>query len=149
MNQFIRFTAKNYELTEQEDCIANDSADESCGVDEEYKIPAKPGDVFKFIINKSDVDYSGAQVSDLRIALTKCGVLVADVIGTIEEGDEQLFISATLPEDLEDADCYQFVIYSIYTPIECGDYAESSLQDVIDDGIILGQVLNCTLNDFL
>lgn len=33
--------------------------------------------------------------------------------------------------------------------IECGDYEGAALQDVIDDGIYLGQVLNCTLDDFI
>ncbi len=35
------------------------------------------------------------------------------------------------------------------SPVVCGDYEGATLQDVIDDGIYLGQVLGCTLDDFI
>jgi hypothetical protein len=37
----------------------------------------------------------------------------------------------------------------VNTNIGCGTYAGATIQDLIDDGVILNQILNCTLNDFI
>jgi hypothetical protein len=148
MENFIRFKEKNYVLEDQGDCIANDAAD-ACSNDEEYLPPTKPGDIINFVVDLTEVDLLGTNVIDLRIALVSCGVLVAANIGTIIDAGDQILCSATIPSNVADGECYEFVIYSIYDPIDCGDYAGSTLQDTIDANIKLGQVLGCTLNDFL
>ena len=95
---------------------------------------------------------TGSSIANLKIGITQQGVLVAENIGTITQATtgSQYYCTATIP-CLNDACDYQFVIYddSISPPIECGSYAGSTLQNLIDDNITLSQILNCTLNDFL
>jgi hypothetical protein len=145
--RFIRFTPTNYDLEAQLECLSDES--NNCGNEEDvYPIPAKSGDVIKWIMDKSEVTYGGAEASDLRIGLTDCGVLVNDNVGSIVEAENHLYCTATLPEDLPEG-CYEFVIYSIHDPIECGDFKGMTLQETIDTGTVLGNVLECTLNDFI
>jgi hypothetical protein len=104
-------------------------------------------------MNKSELTIeTGSSISDLRIGIVQQGVLVSSNVGTITEvaDSDQYYCTATIPCLNESCD-YQIVIYddSIMPPITCGIYAGAILQDVIDDNIILSQVLDCTLNDFL
>jgi hypothetical protein len=39
------------------------------------------------------------------------------------------------------------LVVTIFTNIICEDYQGATIQDLIDDGIILGQLYNCTLDD--
>jgi hypothetical protein len=118
---------------------------------ETYKLPVLSEDVVKWIMNKNEITLDGgSSVSNLKIALVQEGVLVAQDIGTITEGGDQYFCTATIPCLSEGCD-YQFVIYddSILPPITCGTFSGDTLQDVIDASVSLSQVLDCTLNDFL
>lgn len=117
---------------------------------ETYNLPIQSGDTISWIMNKSEID-SGSDVSNLRIGIVQEGVLLNANIGTItDSGSNQLFCSATIP-CLSEGCNYQFVIYdeSITPGLDCGTYAGTTLQNVIDDSVILGQVVTCTLNDFL
>jgi hypothetical protein len=147
---FIRFAPDNYILENQTECVSED-ADLSCGPEEEpYKLPTKPGDLISFIIDKAEVNPLGAQVEQLRIGLSNCGMLVpgAESIGTIQEADDQYFIEVNIP--LDTVECtYNFVIYNINNPIDCGQFKGLTLAEVITTGVTLGEVLNCTLEDFI
>jgi hypothetical protein len=148
---FIRFTPENYLLENQTECRPEYELDSICPTtDEVYMLPTKPGDQLSFIVDKEEIDPLGAQVEQLRIGLVNCGMLVpgAESIGTILEADGQYFIVVTIP--LNTVDCtYNFVIYNIINPIDCGQFKGMTLGEVIATGVTLGEVLNCTLEDFI
>lgn len=147
---FIRFKNNNYILETQLTCLAViPEAYEPCNIfDEIYEIPAKQGDVLKFIIDKSEIDHKGADVANLRVGLTNCGVLIVASIGDIIEADNQYFITANIPANVSDC-TYNFVIYNITNPVVCSQFAGLTLAQTQATGTILGQVLECTLNNFL
>lgn len=37
----------------------------------------------------------------------------------------------------------------LFDQLPCGNYHDTTLQDIIDDDIVLANVLDCTLNDFI
>lgn len=147
LKRFVRFTPTNYILEDQTECLSEESSE--CDQSEQYPLPAHSGDVLKWIMEKTEVTYSGAQASDLRIGLTNCGVLVNSNAGTIVESETHLYCTATLPNDLPEG-CYEFVIYSIFDPTDsCEQFKGLTLQETIDTGTILANVLECTLEDFI
>lgn len=40
-------------------------------------------------------------------------------------------------------------IAQLFDQLPCGTYHDTTLQDIIDDNIVLANVLDCTLNDFI
>lgn len=146
LKSFLRFKPENYILEDQTECLAE--SEESCNEDIESPLPVKPGDVVKWIMNLSELTYSGFEISDLRIGITQCGVIVAGNIGTIVSGETQAYLTATIPSDLPEG-CFEFIIYSIFGPADCAQFAGLTLQQTIDTNTTLGQVVQCTLNDFL
>src|SRR5690606_37015475 len=226
------FTQNQYVLEDQDDCLDTST---------EFQLPIKSGDVIKFIVDKDTVTYRGDAVNEIKIGLARCGLLVAENIGTIVDGDTQLYCTATIPanitvRDLTTAseitvlangvnsielsgdytsllipgeevrfetnlknvfaiidvvtyvsgtgkttvtftespfnsletgqnqtmqygyykqtipinDCeYQLMFYSEANSFDCSQFNNSTLQSVIDSGVTLGDVLECTLNDFL
>lgn len=150
---FIRFKPldTNYILEDQTTCIPEPGNDLYCPTETEvYFPPQKPGEQVAWIELKENVNPFGAQVSELRIGLLNCGMLVpgAENIGTIQEADGQYFCVANLPADLTEC-TYNFVIYNINNPIDCGQFKGMTLSEVIDSGVTLAQVLRCTLEDFI
>jgi hypothetical protein len=120
---------------------------------ETYKLPIQSSDMVSWIMNKDELTIDpGSSIANLKIGITQQGVLVASNIGTISQttSGTQYYCTASIP-CLDEGCDYQFVIYddSISPPLECGTYAGSTLQNLIDDNITLSQILNCTLNDFL
>jgi hypothetical protein len=76
-----------------------------------YPLPVRHNDSIKWVMDTSEVDYDGDDVSNLRIGISKDGVLVSEDIGTIVQAGTQLFCEANIPCIL---DCeYEFVIYRI------------------------------------
>lgn len=157
--RFLQWTAINYFLDTQEDpielCPPSTIACNYTFPDETetYKLPVQSEDVVKWIMDKDELTIdAGSSISDLKIGITQQGVLISGNIGTITQvdGSDQYYCTATIP-CLDEACDYQIVIYddSIIPPISCGVYSGATLQDVIDDNILLSQVLDCTLNDFL
>jgi hypothetical protein len=157
--RFLQWTAINYFLENQTTPIELcPPATDSCVYEfpdetETYKLPVQSADVVKWIMNKDEVTIqSGSSLSNIKIGITQQGVLVSQDIGTITEfsDSDQYYCTATIP-CLDEACDYQIILYddSILPPLECGVYSGSTLQDVIDDNIVLSQVLDCTLNDFL
>jgi hypothetical protein len=155
--RFLQWTAISYFLENQTEPIeiCADSTD-PCNyqfpdLTETYPLPIQTDDVVRWIMNRNEISL-GSAISDLRIAVVQEGVLVADNIGTISEetGGTQLYCTATIP-CLPEGCNYQLVVYdnSITPSLECGAYAGNTLQQVITAGPTLGQVLTCTLNDFL
>lgn len=168
---FIRFSNKNYILETQTTCLLEEGQEEILGdgldfisddfgnslissidpyepcntYDDVYEIPAKQGDTLKFIVDKSEIDHKGADVSNLRIGLANCGVLIVENVGDIIEADNQYFITVNIPTNVSDC-TYNFVIYNIINPIDCNAFANSTLGDLA--GYILGQFQNCELGDF-
>jgi hypothetical protein len=158
----LQWTAINYFLEEQTEPIGLCPASEDPCIyefpelTENYPLPIQSGDVVKWIMNKDEITVdASSSVSNLKIALVREGVVVsgAEDIGTVIEvdGGAQYYCTATIPCVTEEGCNYQFVIYddSFIPPINCGVYAGATLQDVIDDAIVLSQVIDCTLNDFL
>lgn len=146
---FIRFTPINYLLQNQLTPVVFPDIDD-CDTNEVYLIPAKPQDTFKFIVDKSTVEPLGTSIENIKIAITKCGALLLGFldVGTVVETELQYFISVTLPLNLPDSE-YNFVIYNNIDPINCGQFKGMTLGQVIDSGVTLGQVLQCTLTDFI
>ncbi len=76
-----------------------------------YSLPVKNNDSIKWIMDLVEVDYDNDDVENLRIGITKDGVIVSEDIGTISLFGTQLFCEAIVPCLL---DCeYEFVIYRI------------------------------------
>lgn len=76
-----------------------------------YSLPVVNGDVIRWVMDKSEVDYDGDSISNLRIGITQDGVLIQEDVGTIIEYEDQLFCTATIP-CLKDCE-YEFVVYRI------------------------------------
>jgi hypothetical protein len=144
---FIRFNQINYRLEGQQDCLP--VSVDACSTDRVYKIPVKPGDTPKWIMEAATVLYQGAQIADLRIGLTNCGVLVVADIGTIEQGtsDSQIYCSAVIPDDIEDCDNMNLVIYSIYDPADCSQFTNVTGEYLCTNGFLGGE-LQCSGIDF-
>lgn len=155
--RFLQWTPVSYFLELQEEpielCEPSPSAcvfhfpDET----EQYQLPIQEGDNISFIINKTEIDVSsGSLITDIKIAIVHQGVFVANAGYIEDQGGSQYYCYATIPCLLEGCD-YQFVFYdnSILPPIPCGIYSGSTLQNIIDDNIVLSQVLDCQLQDFL
>jgi hypothetical protein len=142
LKSFLRFNEVNYVIENQDGCISETS-------EEYYPIPAIRNDVFKFIIEKSTLP--DHELVNLRIGLSKCGILQYENVGTISDPDSsgtQYHCSVTIPLDAE-FDCYEIMVYSIFDMVDCDQINGLTLQQTIDTGTQLGQVLQCTLNDFL
>jgi len=140
LKSFIRFTETNI------DPLAVNSCEEDSFCDTptyEYPIPAVNGDVIQWQMNESEIDVSIYDLIDFKIGLTdECGNLIEENVGSIvEAGDGLLQCSATVPEGLEG--CYRFFIYVDYTPVDCDLYIGSTVEDLIADGVLLGDVLEC------
>lgn len=159
---FFQFVPVNYFLDSQTEPIEIcDPVVEPCDFecpseDESYPIPVKIGDEIKWIINKDQIVIDGGStIETLRIALVKQGVLVAENIGYLEDmGGSQYYCTANIPIPIDcftDGCDYQFAIYdpSIGEGVNCGIFQCNTLQQVIDEGVTLGDVLDCHLYDFL
>lgn len=106
-----------------------------------YPLPVKNGDVIKWVMESSEVDYDGDNIEDLRIGITQEGVMVAEDVGTITELDGQLFCEATIP-CLKDCE-YEFVVYRkdvidyigvIVTPPSSPEACDGQIQAVVELG---------------
>lgn len=103
LRTFIRFS-------EVEDCQNPCVEDSTCfnsSPNYESTLPAIAGDVFKFIVNKSDANFWDAQHIGIGIA-QDCGPFIQNV-GTVEQSETQYFITATIPV-LQGP--HRFVIYN-------------------------------------
>lgn len=137
LKSFIRFT----EIDSLEECS---EVTDNCGVPEyEYSLPAISGDIIKWQMPEDQLDTSLYNISDFKIGIVQCENLIAEDVGTIvEAGDGLLQCTATVPELIEG--CYNFVIYNDFTPVEdCSIYKGSTVVDLINDGLLLGDVLQC------
>lgn len=76
-----------------------------------YPLPVIHNDLIAWVMEADEVLYNGEQLEDLRIGISKDGVLIQGDLGTITQFGTQLFCEATLPcvTDCE----YEFVIYRI------------------------------------
>lgn len=148
MSSFIRLTNINYLLQDQAEPIEIEAMENDCDIEEIYKLPAKPGDKISWILNKSEVVLHGRNVDDLRIALTNKGIEVAADIATLTETEDQLFIEVTIPVDTVDCE-YQLALYSTIDPVDCGQFAGFTIQQLIDSGVTIGQILECEIQSFL
>lgn len=158
----MQWTPVNYFLEDQTEPIelcppVIEPCDFECPTeDEAYKLPIKIGDTVKWIINKNQITVDGgSNVDSLKIALAKEGILVAENIGYLEDkGGSQYYCTATIPIGIDcfkDGCDYQFVIYddTISPNVNCGIFECATLQDVIDEDVSLGEILECELVDFL
>lgn len=150
--RFLQWLPITYYLEEQADPIelcapASDSCIYQFGSEESYPLTIQKDDVVRWIMDKSEITLNpGTVVSDLVICIVQQGVLIADNIGTVSEvtGSDQYYCTATIPCLAEGCD-YQFVIYdrTQNAPIDCSIFACSTLQDLIDSNLLLGDVLSC------
>lgn len=125
-----------------------DTNDE-CKFDQsEYVLPIKPGDVLKFIVDRDIVFWKGDDASSIEIGISSCGVLVYENIGIFNEINGNLYCEVVIPDDIGTCS-YEIMFYSTSVPVECGDYAGFTLEEVIDENITLGDVINCKLEDFI
>lgn len=140
LKTFINFQEQEFDPQDGE--CKEFTLPESCGLYEGYAIPAKEGDVFKWIQDVGNLlDLYG--VDDLKVGLSRCGQIEVEDIGSIVLYNEQLFVTANIPSGL-DLDCYEFIIYVDYQfDLDCTQFECSTLQDLIDSDLILGDVLNC------
>lgn len=110
LNSFIKFTENQYTAEEQTECLDL--------VDNTYQLPIKAGDVVKFIVDKETITYRGDEVDELKIGLSSCGIIVKEDIGTLIEGEDQVYCTATIPATLdyyENEDDYTVTVISEYS----------------------------------
>lgn len=140
LKTFIQFESQGYD---PEDGVCREfTLPDSCDLYEGYAIPAKEGDVFKWIQDVGNY-LDLYKIDDLKIGLSRCGQIEVENIGSITLYNEQLFIVANIPNGL-DLDCYEFIIYVDYQfDLDCTQFECSTLQDLIDSDLSLGDVLNC------
>lgn len=119
LKNFIRFSALNKCIPYEGAC---DPVVYECPPKAVYKMPAKPSDIIKFVIERAQVN--GYTEGMLKASLVKCGELVYDNIGTFEEAGPQLFVTVEIPGDAPDCD-YQIVI-SLDFKLKIVDYAPES-----------------------
>lgn len=140
LKSFIRFSETDIDPLADNSCT---EANDSCGVPNyEYPIPAIEGDIIKWQMPEDQIDTSLYDLVDFKIGIVQCGNLIEENVGTIvEAGDGLLQCTATIPDLIEG--CYNFIIYVDFNPIDCSIYVGSTLGDIISDGILLGDVLEC------
>lgn len=141
LKKFIRLEEKVFDPQDGE--CHEPTPVQSCDEHFEYVLPFKAGDSIKWIQEKGTI-FSDFDLSDYKLGITSCGQMIAANVGTIEDiGSNQIFCNAIIPSIPLDR-CYEFVIYADFNPVEdCSIYEGSTLGDLIDDGILLGDVLNC------
>lgn len=143
LKKFIRLEEKVFDP--QDEVCHEQTQIDSCEELFEYVLPFKVGDNIKWIqerptfINSNPYDFS-----DYKLGIYNCGQIVAQDVGTIQEhGSNQIFCNVIIP-DIELDNCYEFIIYADFNPVEdCSIYAGTTLGDLIDSGIVIGDVLNC------
>ncbi len=148
--RFLQWLPITYYLEIQETPIelcspSTDSCIYQFGSEETYPIPIQKDDIVRWVMDANELTIdTGTMVSDLVVAITQQGVLIADQVGSIVQFGTQLFCTATIP-CLSDACDYQFVIYdkTQNAPIDCSIFACSTLQDLINSNLTLGDVLDC------
>jgi hypothetical protein len=141
LNTFIKFNQVGYcEAQECEvvtPCLSSDEYIESF-------LPAKPSDVIKVIVNKSDASSYGAEHLAIYLA-DDCGtVLDIELEYTIEESTTQYFISVTIPVDLKGI--YRIAIVR-NLQISISSYTPESTEGACD-GIITFEILNAPAQVF-
>lgn len=141
MLTFIKTQEVNFDPEDWE-CRSYDYGT-SCGLHEDYIIPAFVEDEFKWIQEVGGL-LDVYDISDLKVGITQCGQIIAEDVGTVSLLDGQLFVTATIPADAENLQCYEFIIYVDYQSIDCSIFECSDLQELIDSDLSLGDVLNCS-----
>lgn len=130
-------------MPDQEECLSVEEPS-PCTENDIYYMPAKSGDVVKFIVDREQTE--GYTEGMVKVALSNCcGVITHYDIGTVTEADDQLHISATLPEDLEDDD-YRFVLYLEFT-LYVSEYTPETSEGECD-GVVTLAILGDPAGNF-
>lgn len=141
LKSFIRFSETNIDPLDENSCAQDSFACDNPVY--EYPIPAVPGDIIKWQITEEQVDTELYDITDFKIGIVKCGNLIAEDVGSIvEAGDGLIQCTAYMPEVLIDG-CYNFILYVDYNPVDCTLYAGSTVEDLINDGLLFGDTLGC------
>lgn len=156
--RFLQWTAINYFLETQTEPIELCASPEDACIyqfpdeTESYQIPIQKDDVVQWIMNKNEITIDpGSILADIKIGIVQEGVLLFADIGTITEGTNQYFCTATIPCIEEEGCNYQFVIYdsAIVPPIEdCSLFNCSTVQDIIDTEYPVSKFYSCQVQDF-
>jgi hypothetical protein len=142
LKQFIRFTNVDYCLPDQEDCLEPEVVSE-CSSQEVYYMPAKSDDVINFIVDRDQTQ--GFSYESVKVALVNCGIVTHYDIGIVTEADSQIYVSVTMPEDLQDCD-YQLVLYLRFTLYVSAFTPESSEGEC--DGVVTIGIFGDPLGSF-
>ena len=111
LKTFIRFTAVDYCLETNEECIVI-AEEEYCEDYFDTILPAKEEDVIAFIIDKAEYNLY-VDAIHLKAALTSCGIVEELSIATIEDSTLQYFVTCTLPTGTVNGS-YEITIYKDY-----------------------------------
>lgn len=118
---------------------------EYCGLHEVYILPFKRGDVIKWI-QETGTLLDNSELIDLKVGIVKDCILVYENIGSILQGNTQLFVTATIPQDINLNECFEFVIYTDYTPVDCSEFAGLTFDEIEDLETLIGDI-NCTFDE--
>jgi hypothetical protein len=143
MLNFYRPVPQSYTIEDQAECLPQDP-EGFCPEEPNYTMPMLPGDIIKFIVDVAEA-FPGYDGSTVKVGISSCGMMVHEDIGTIEVIDNQAYVTATVPEEIEPG-CYEFIFYSIYDPIDCSTLEGATIEDICD--LRLVQWCHCTFADF-
>ena len=100
---------------------------------EEYHLPIKKGDVIRWIMQSTEIDY--IDYSLLKIGITQNGIMKAENVGVPVLEGSQVFCEAIVP-CLPECDNYEFVIYRTDVPISLELEKTNPTDELTCNGII-------------
>lgn len=118
---------------------------EYCELHEVYLLPFKRGDVVKWIQEIGTL-LDVQELSDYKVGIVKNCILVYEDIGSIVQGTTQLFVTATIPSDINLNECFEFVIYNEYTPVDCSELSGITFDELEALETLIGDI-NCTFDE--
>lgn len=116
-----------------------------CELNEVYILPFKRGDVIKWIQEIGAI-LDNSELSDLKVGIVKDCILVYENIGSIIKGNTQLFVTATIPDNIDLDKCFEFVIYTDYTPVDCSEFSGITFDELDALQTLIGDI-NCTFDE--
>lgn len=118
---------------------------EYCELHELYLLPFKRGDVVKWIQDIGTLLLI-QELADYKVGIIKDCKVVHENIGSIIKGTNQLFVTATIPNNINLNECFEFVIYNEYTPVNCSTLSGITFDGLEGLGTLIGDI-NCTFNE--
>jgi len=116
-----------------------------CDLNDIYYLPLKRGDTIKWIQEIGTL-LENSDLSDLKVGITEDCIMIHENIGSIIQGSTQFFVTAIIPNDIDLDKCYEFVIYTDYSPVNCLEFAGITFDELEALETLIGDI-NCTFDE--